>query len=88
MILFGESTLNNAVAIALATSVEGIKIIIKTNDEAEVLDIAVFTIEKFCTYFFLSFIIGGVWAVIISFFFAILNMEEMTSIEIAFFVLS
>ena len=88
MILFGESTLNNAVAIALATSVEGIKMILKTNDDAEVLDIAVFTIEKFWTYFFLSFIIGAVWAVIISFFFAILNMEEMTSIEIAFFLLS
>ena len=88
MILFGESTLNNAVAIALATSVEGIKVIMKSNDEAEVLDIAVFTIEKFWTYFFLSFIIGAVWAVLISFFFAILNMEDMTSIEIAFFILS
>jgi len=44
MIVFGESTLNNAVAIALATSFYGIKLLINELDE---LNIVVFTIEKF-----------------------------------------
>lgn len=47
MIIFGESTLNNAVAIALATAIQGIKVMIATNDDAEVLDISVYTIECF-----------------------------------------
>lgn len=89
IIIFGESTLNNAVAIALATSIAGIKTILqKGSDEIDLLDISVFTIEKFCTYFFLSFIIGGVWAVLISFVFAVLDLHEFTWIEIAFFTLS
>lgn len=39
MIIFGESTLNNAVAIALATSIAGIKTILAESDEVEVLDL-------------------------------------------------
>lgn len=88
MIVFGESTLNNAVAIALATSIAGIKVMMKTTDEVDLLDISVFTVEKFCTYFFLSFIIGGVWALLISFVFAVLDLHEFTWIEIGFFTLS
>ncbi len=85
MIIFGESTLNNAVAIALSTSIYGIKLLHQDLDE---LNIVVFTIEKFCTYFFLSFLIGGVWALITSFIFATLDLHEFTWIEIAMFTLS
>jgi sodium/hydrogen exchanger 8 len=88
MIIFGESTLNNAVAIAFASSIAGIKVIIENSEEVDFLDITVFTLEKFGTYFFLSFIIGGVWALFISFMFAILDLNEFTWIEIAFFILS
>lgn len=88
MIIFGESTLNNAVAIALATSIAGIKLILKSTDEVDYLDLSVFTVEKFCTYFFLSFIIGGVWALLISFVFAVLDLYQFTWIEIGFFTLS
>lgn len=85
MIVFGESTLNNAVSIALATSFYGIKLLISELDE---LNIVVFTIENFCTYFFLSFLIGATWAVITSFVFATLDLHEFTWIEIAMFTLS
>ena len=85
MIVFGESTLNNAVAIALSTSFYGIRLLL---DDSDGLNIVVFTIEKFCTYFFLSFLIGATWAVITSFVFATLDLHEFTWIEIAMFTLS
>ena len=88
MIIFGESTLNNAVAIALSTSIFGIKMILQDSEEINILDISVFTIENFSTYFFLSFLIGGAWAVIISFVFATLDLYQLTWIEIAMFTLS
>lgn len=47
LIIFGESTLNNAVAIALATCIEGIKLFAAVNDEIDILDVTVFTLEKF-----------------------------------------
>ena len=88
MIVFGESTLNNAVAIALASSIYGIKILMKESEEVYILDISVFIIEKFCTYFFLSFLIGGFWAILTSFMFATLDLHEVTWMEIAIFTLS
>ena len=89
MIIFGESTLNNAVAIALATSIECIKGFLADGEQDfEYIDITVFTFERFWSYFFLSFIIGGAWALIISFIFASLDLYEFPWIEIGFFVLS
>lgn len=88
MTVFGESTLNNAVAIALASSIEGIKTFLIAGEEVDYLDISVFTIERFCLFFFLPFIIGGVWALIISFVFATLDLNEFPWLEIAFFILS
>jgi hypothetical protein len=39
MIIFGESTLNNAVAIALATSIAGIKTMMLESEDVEILDL-------------------------------------------------
>jgi sodium/hydrogen exchanger 8 len=88
LIIFGESTLNNAVAIALVHSIEGIKQMVREGYEPEIADIAVFSIEKFCVYFCASFIIGAVWAMFISLLFAYLHFDEYPWIEIAFFTLS
>lgn len=88
MYVFGESTLNNAVVIALCAAIEGIKKMMREGDELDYFDIGIFSLETFCFYFFGSLIIGAAWAMFISYIIAQLEFDTIPWIEIAFFSLS
>ena len=88
MYIYGESTLNNAVVIAICAAIEGIKTMIREEKELDVFDIGIFSIETFCIYFFGSLIIGAGWALFISFVIAQLDLDDFPWLEIAFFSLS
>jgi solute carrier family 9 (sodium/hydrogen exchanger), member 8 len=88
MYVFGESTLNNAVVIALWAAIEGIKHLIRQGEELDLVDIGIFSLETFWFFFFGSFLIGAAWAIFISFVIAQLEFDDIPWIEIAFFSLS
>ena len=88
MYIFGESTLNNSVVIAICAAIEGIKSKARAEIDMDYTDIGIFSIETFCIYFFGSLIIGGGWALFISFIIAQLSLDEEPTVEIAFFSLS
>ena len=52
MYIFGESTLNNAVVIAMCAGIEGIKTRLRAGDDLDIFDITIFSFETFCVYFF------------------------------------
>lgn len=88
MIVFGESTLNDAVAIALAQSVERIHDLSVGGAEPELLSTFIFALEKFLIYFFVSLLIGAIWSMMISYLYTILNLNTVPWIEIGFFILT
>ena len=88
MYIFGESTLNNAVAIALCAAIEGLKQMTREEKDLDVFDKAIFSIETFTIFLFGSLLIGASWAILISFIIAHLDLDEIPWIEIGFFSIS
>lgn len=88
MYIFGESTLNNAVAIALCAAIEGLKQMTREEEDLDVFDKAVFSIETFTIFLFGSLLIGASWAIFISFIIAHLELDNIPWIEIGFFSIS
>ena len=88
MYIFGESTLNNAVAIALWAALEGLKQMARDEKDLDIFDKSIFCIEIFVVFLFGSLLIGAGWAIFISFIIAHLELDEIPWIEIAFFSLS
>lgn len=88
MIVFGESTLNDAVAIALAQSVQRISDLADSGEQLDIQDSLLFAFEKFMIYFFVSILIGLVWSILISLVFRYLDLNTVPWIEIGFFILT
>lgn len=88
MYIFGESTLNNAVAIALCAAIENIKSKVREGYELDGVDIGIFSLETFVIFFFGSLLIGAGWAIFISFVIAQLDLDEIPWIDVGFFTLS
>jgi sodium/hydrogen exchanger 8 len=88
MIVFGESTLNDAVAIALAQSVERIQDMADDGHELDIGDSFLFAFQKFLIYFFVSIFIGAVWSFFISYLYTVLELNTVPWIEIGFFILT
>lgn len=88
MIVFGESTLNDAVAIALAQSVERIKDMQEGGQELDIGESFLFAFEKFLIFFFVSILIGAVWSLMISYLYTVLELNTVPWIEIGFFILT
>ena len=88
MIVFGESTLNDAVAIALAQSVERINDMAATGAQMDLYYTFLFAFEKFMIYFFVSLLIGAIWSLMISFLYTKLELNTVPWIEIGFFLLT
>jgi sodium/hydrogen exchanger 3 len=88
MIVFGESTLNDAVAIAAAQSVERISDMAAAGGELVLGDTLLFALEKFMIYFFVSILIGAVWSFLISYLYTVLELNTVPWIEIGFFILT
>lgn len=88
MIVFGESTLNDAVAIALAQSVERISDMSAGGQNADLYYTFLFALEKFMIYFFISLLIGAVWSLMISYLYTIFELNTVPWIEIGFFILT
>mmetsp|Transcript_22290 Transcript_22290/g.22077 ORF Transcript_22290/g.22077 Transcript_22290/m.22077 type:complete len:250 (-) Transcript_22290:180-929(-) len=88
MIVFGESTLNDAVAIALAQSVQRISDMADLGQELALQDSVLFALEKFLVFFFVSILIGAVWSILISLVFTYLDLNTVPWIEIGFFILT
>ena len=86
MIVFGESTLNDAVAIALAQSVEKISDMTTDDQDFELQSVLIFAITKFSIYFFVSLLIGAVWSIIISYLYTVIELNTIPWIEIGFFI--
>lgn len=61
---------------------------IRNEVDLEYADIGIFSLEKFFIYFFGSMLIGGAWAMFISFVMAQLSFDDEPKIEIGFFSLS
>lgn len=88
MIVFGESTLNDAVAIALAQSVERINDMTSAGEELDLSATIIFAVEKFLIFFFVSILIGAVWSLMISYLYTKLELNTVPWIEIGFFILT
>lgn len=88
MIVFGESTLNDAVAIAAAQSVERISDMASEGVELDLGSTLIFAGEKFLIFFFVSIIIGAVWSLMISYLYTVLELNTVPWIEIGFFILT
>ena len=88
MIVFGESTLNDAVAIALAQSVERINDMAMNGEELDIGDSFIFALQKFLIFFFVSILIGAVWSILIALLFTHLELNTVPWIEIGFFILT
>ena len=88
MIVFGESTLNDAVAIALAQSVERINDLSMIGGQADLLNTFLFAFEKFMVYFFVSLFIGAIWSLLISYLYTVFELNTVPWIEIGFFILT
>lgn len=88
MIVFGESTLNDAVAIALAQSVEKISDMSLEGEELEMQSVIIFAITKFAIYFFVSLLIGALWSILISYLYTVIELNTIPWIEIGFFILT
>jgi len=88
MIVFGESTLNDAVAIALAQSVEKIHDMNVEGGDVDMQSIILFALGKFAVYFFVSLLVGAVWSILISYLYTIIELNTIPWIEIGFFILT
>lgn len=86
MIVFGESTLNDAVAIALASSSEGIRDAMEHGLAPNYLSVVVNSIVFFMVFFFGSLLIGCIMSLLTSFLFIKLELEALSWLEIGLFL--
>lgn len=85
--MFGESTLNDAAAIALSKTAEHIGHDMDHGDLDWGKTISGAS-SQFFIYFFGSLFIGGAAGILFSFFFKIMDLQSIPWIEIALFVLA
>lgn len=86
MIVFGESTINGAVAIALSSSVEGVKHTVNEGLEPNYAIIAFSSIGYFLVFFIASFLIGILISLIASWMFVKLDLDLFPWLEIGLFL--
>lgn len=86
MIVFGESTLNDAVAIALASSTESVRELLGKGIDPNYVMLVLDSILYFLVFFFGSLIIGFVLSVINSFLFVKLDLDLFPWLEIGLFI--
>jgi sodium/hydrogen exchanger 8 len=86
MIVFGESTLNDAVAIALSSSAESVRDTLNHGQEPHYSAIVFDSIIFFTVFFVGSIIVGIFLGVISSFLFAKLDLQRLTWLEVGLFL--
>ena len=88
LILFGEGTLNDAVAIALSSSVESVQNTIKEGISPNYTQITMHSIGYFFVFFFASLLIGIVISVLMSYMFVKFDFDLIPWLEIGCFLQS
>ena len=86
LIVFGESTLNDAVAIALASSADSIRDMLSLGVEPNYFVVTVDSIMFFVIFFSMSLIIGFALALACSFIFVKLDLDLFPWLEIGLFL--
>lgn len=86
MIVFGESTLNDAVAIALSSSAESVRDTLNHGQEPNYYSIVFNSIVFFTVFFIGSIIVGIVMGIISSYLFAKLDLQRLTWLEVGLFL--
>lgn len=86
LIVFGESTLNDAVAIALSSSVEGVNEMVGHGVEVDYVAVIFDSIVFFLVFFFGSLIVGWALSIINSIMFVKLELDLFPWLEIGMFL--
>lgn len=86
MIVFGESTLNDAVAIALADSAENVRDLMGHGTEPDYLAVSLNSVVHFFVFFFGSVIIGCLLSIFTSLLFMKLELENLIWLETGLFL--
>jgi NhaP-type Na+/H+ or K+/H+ antiporter len=86
MIVFGESTLNDAVAIALSSSVDSVRDMLGHGLEPNYVAVVFDSIVHFVVFFFGSLIVGCVLSLMTAYLFIKLDLEKLSWLEIGLFL--
>jgi NhaP-type Na+/H+ or K+/H+ antiporter len=86
MIVFGESTLNDAVAIALSDSADNVREMIGHGAEPNYFSVVMGSMVHFLLFFFGSILIGCVLSLLTSMMFMKLELENLIWLETGLFL--
>lgn len=84
--MFGESTLNDAVAIALTSSVETVQTSFSTGQQPNYFEIALSSITYFLVFFFVSLLVGVIISMFMSYLFVVLHLDLFPWLEVGIFL--